>query len=283
VTTRRRSGVDVAAMLRLIDLTDYIVPHTIRSIAELGVADQLTAGPRPVEQIAKAVEADPVALLRALRALACNGVFTEGPEGTFGLTPLAELLRADHPYSMRANLAIDPAQLYAWADYHETMRTGAPAYPRVHGRPYPGGAGATDRVEREALATVFPADGIVTVEATGDVPPGADTYLLHRTLWTLPDSAAVELLARVRAALPVTGRVLVFEPVHTPGEAPGLAALHDLFLLVFTGGKVRTHAELAELFAAADLRCAATYPTTFFPIVEAVPCEAARAEGIPCR
>jgi hypothetical protein len=132
----RRSGVDVAAMLRLIDLTDYIVPHTIRSAAELGIADALAGGPRTVAEIAIAVRAEPAALLRALRALACNGIFTELPDGRFGLTELARLLATDHPYSVRGMLPLMPAELYAWAGLHETMRTGQPAFPRVHGKPW---------------------------------------------------------------------------------------------------------------------------------------------------
>lgn len=166
----RRSGVDVAAMLRLIDLTDYIVPHTIRSAAELGLADALADGPRTVAELAEVVGADEGALLRALRALACNGIFTELPDGRFGLTELAQPLRTDHAYSVRGLLPLMPAELYAWAGFHETMRTGRPAFPSVHGNPfyawlsghpedrarYDAGQRALGRLELRAAVRAYP-------------------------------------------------------------------------------------------------------------------------------
>src|SRR4051794_13394982 len=91
----------VETINRLQELADYSVPLVIRVICDLGVADQLATGPRPVAAVAEAVGAHPGALARALRALACRGVFTEVRPGEFGLTPLSELLRSDHPLSLR--------------------------------------------------------------------------------------------------------------------------------------------------------------------------------------
>src|SRR4029453_13528439 len=49
----RGTAVDMPAMLRLIELTDYIVAHTIRAVAELRVADHLADGPRNVADLAE--------------------------------------------------------------------------------------------------------------------------------------------------------------------------------------------------------------------------------------
>jgi hypothetical protein len=61
-------------------------------VAELGVADALAAGPRPVAEVAKEVGSDSDTLHRLLRALASDGVFAEETSGVFGNTQASELL-----------------------------------------------------------------------------------------------------------------------------------------------------------------------------------------------
>jgi O-methyltransferase len=65
--------------------------------ADLGIADLLADGPRPVAELAKeaGVDADP--LHRILRALASDGVFEENEPGVFRNTDASELLRRDQP------------------------------------------------------------------------------------------------------------------------------------------------------------------------------------------
>jgi hypothetical protein len=69
--------------------------------ADLGIADALAAGPRPVAELAEETGADPDTLNRILRALASDGVFTEDAPGVFRNTEASELLRADHPNRWR--------------------------------------------------------------------------------------------------------------------------------------------------------------------------------------
>jgi precorrin-6B methylase 2 len=126
--------IDLRAFSRLTELADYFVPFTIRAVAALGVADELAAGPRTVQQLAAATAVDARSLRRALRALACKGIFTESDDGQFALTPLAELLRADHPLSLRDAYHLMPADVAAWADIEYSLRTGLPAFDHVHGQ-----------------------------------------------------------------------------------------------------------------------------------------------------
>jgi predicted O-methyltransferase YrrM len=121
---------------RLVELGDYIVPITLRVIADLGVADHLTDGPRPVQELAEATGTDAPSLARALRALACKGVFTETTAGSFGLTPMAELLRSEHPVSFRGMLTMLPFDLAALTHLEYSLRTGRPAFEEVHGQSY---------------------------------------------------------------------------------------------------------------------------------------------------
>lgn len=131
--TRRRPRIDVPAILRLMEVGDYLLPYTIRAVCLLGVADHLTQGPRPVAELARAVGADEPALTKALRYLATRDLFAEVAPGEFGLTPMADLLRADHPYSARDIFLSPVACTRAMEGLDHTLRTGEGAFDAVHG------------------------------------------------------------------------------------------------------------------------------------------------------
>jgi hypothetical protein len=61
-------------------------------VADLGIADALAAGPRPIVALAAGVGADADTLRRFLRALASDGVFAEDEPGVFRNTASSELL-----------------------------------------------------------------------------------------------------------------------------------------------------------------------------------------------
>ena len=67
--------------------------RTLALVADLRVADALAGGPRPIEELAREVGADPGTLHRLLRALASDGVFAEGEPGVFRNTEASEVLR----------------------------------------------------------------------------------------------------------------------------------------------------------------------------------------------
>lgn len=127
---------DLAAYVRLTELADYIVPFGVRVVSDLGVADHLTAGPRTADELAALTGAHADSLRRVLRALAARGIFAEGDDGRFALTPLAEPLRADHPLSLRDAYPLLADEVVAWAHADHSVRTGEPAFDRVHGQPY---------------------------------------------------------------------------------------------------------------------------------------------------
>ena len=68
-------------------------------VADLGVADVLARGPRPVTELAAETGADTKTLHRIMRALASEGVFFEEEPGVFRNTDASELLRRDQPSS----------------------------------------------------------------------------------------------------------------------------------------------------------------------------------------
>ncbi|WP_264033884.1 methyltransferase family protein [Mycobacterium interjectum] len=77
------------------------VSQGITAAADLRVADALSAGPLPIDELAATVGADPDALGRLLRALIGQGIFARRDDGRYELTPMAELLRSDAPVSVR--------------------------------------------------------------------------------------------------------------------------------------------------------------------------------------
>lgn len=109
--------------------------HLLYSVAEMGVADQLVAGPLPVDEIAKRVDAHPGTLYRAMRAIASRGVFTEVAPNTFALNTMAETLRSDIPGSLRDHFRYEgqSALQQAYAALGHSIRTGQSAFEHVHG------------------------------------------------------------------------------------------------------------------------------------------------------
>jgi hypothetical protein len=123
-------------MTRLQELADYTVPITLRAVCDLGIADLLADGPREVGDLAARTGCDADALRRALRALACRGIFSETAPGTFASTRLAQLLRSDHPLSMRDAYPLLPADLTAWAHIDQALITGGGTFEPQHGQHY---------------------------------------------------------------------------------------------------------------------------------------------------
>ena len=82
-------------------LTNAVVPSTcLHVVAELGVADHIAELPVDASELASRCGVDADALERVLRLLSDHGVFERAEEG-FRHSPASELLRTDHPMSMR--------------------------------------------------------------------------------------------------------------------------------------------------------------------------------------
>jgi hypothetical protein len=111
------------------------ISHAVRTMAVLGLADHLAAGPRTVDELAATTGAHGPTLGRFLRTIAGLGLCATAEDGRVRLTPLGELLRADAPDSMRPYaLAItSPAFQRAWDELPEAVRAGEATFPRANG------------------------------------------------------------------------------------------------------------------------------------------------------
>jgi O-methyltransferase domain/Dimerisation domain len=118
-------------------ITGYCVSQAIYVAAELCVADLLAAGPRSAEDLATDLRVHDRSLYRLLRTLASMGIFAEGTDGRFSLTPMAELLRTDTPSSQRATIQMMVGQFYdAWGGLIDSVRTGRPAFESCQGQSF---------------------------------------------------------------------------------------------------------------------------------------------------
>jgi SAM-dependent methyltransferase len=114
----------------------YEVAQALYAATRLGIADLLADGPRGVEALARESGAHAPSLYRLLRALASLEVYAEESVGRFRITPLAELLRADVPSSMRAViLNLGGFGYRIWGDLLYSVQTGENAFEHVFGMP----------------------------------------------------------------------------------------------------------------------------------------------------
>lgn len=123
---------DIATQL-LVMASGARLTQMLHVAAELGVADQLTddaaSAGCSVEELAAACRAHPDTLFRLLRGLASVGVFTETSPRTFALSPLAQLLRSDHQYSLRQCVRMVGEEHYLSLDgLLQSVRTGMPCF-----------------------------------------------------------------------------------------------------------------------------------------------------------
>jgi SAM-dependent methyltransferase len=131
VTTRR---IDAGAIFKLLELGDYLLPYTIRAVCLLSVPDALAGGARPMAELAAATGTHEPTLRKTIEYLATREVFALTADGEVALTPLSDLLRADHPYSARDIFLSPVACTRAMEGLDEAIRSGGPAFDVVHGR-----------------------------------------------------------------------------------------------------------------------------------------------------
>jgi hypothetical protein len=103
------------------------------------------------------------------------------------------------------------------------------------------------------------------------VPAGGDLYILKYILHNWDDERCVAILSNIRTAMGRKARVLVADPVISPGNGQEWAKLLDIQMMVSVKGAERTKAEFAVLFKKAGLKLKRVTPTPSpLSVVEAV-------------
>ncbi len=274
----------------------YVMSSALWVAAELGVADLLANGARPVAELASQTATNEDALYRVLRLLAMAGIFTETQPRHFGLTPPAELLSSKARRSLRDTVLwlADPFHFRIAGDLLHSVKTGQPTVEHVTGKPafeyFP-----TDQVENERFnnaMTNLSAMAIPTVLEVYDFSPfstvvdvaGGHGYLLCEILRKYPKlrgvlvdldhvvSGGQKRMGHCRRALhgKPNGRLILLEMVVPPGDQPHPVKVIDIEMLFFPGGRERTEGEYRELLAKAGFRLTRIIPTKSpFSVIEA--------------
>lgn len=117
-------------------VSDLCTPWCVHVVATLRIADHIAAGNTGIADLAAASGSNSDSLHRVLRHLVGNGLFEEPAPGQFALN---EPARALLDSSARWGLDLDSfggRMAYAWGSLLTAVRTGAPAYHTVFGRPF---------------------------------------------------------------------------------------------------------------------------------------------------
>ena len=133
------------------------------------------------------------------------------------------------------------------------------------------------KLAQEYLSEQSVADRCELVEGDffSSIPGGGDVYVLKSVLHDWDDDRCVDILRNCRAAMDEGARVVIVELIlreRMTASAPLLsAALLDLIMLAYAGGRERTEAEFVQLLDHAGLRLASTTALTAGPhLLEAV-------------
>ena len=111
--------------------------YSLSGVARLGVADHMNGKPQPVEEIAAKAGAHAPSLYRVMRMLASFGVFKEGPQHHFALTPVGGLLKTGVPGSLRymAMMFGEEFSTRAYEHIAECLRSGGDGVTEAYGKP----------------------------------------------------------------------------------------------------------------------------------------------------
>ncbi len=115
--------------------TGHWTTQAIFVAAKLGIADLLANGPKSSADLAQSVGADARSVYRLLRALSSSGIFAQGADGRFELTPMAECLRSNVPGSMRAWALLmgETSGFQPWGELLHSVKTGETAFDHING------------------------------------------------------------------------------------------------------------------------------------------------------
>jgi hypothetical protein len=127
------TGHSAQKLLQLINA--YRVSQATHVVATLRIPDHLRGGPLTCDELAHLTNSHAATLYRLMRAIAAAGIFHEGSDRRFALSPLGEGLRTDIAGSCAAwaQFVARPPLWRAWDHLLQSVRSGSNAFREVHG------------------------------------------------------------------------------------------------------------------------------------------------------
>jgi len=202
-----------AALGKLMQVTNaFLVSRCLYVAAEIGVADHINDAPQTSEALAKVTGSNAGALHRVLRVLASHGIF-EDKDGSWAHTEMSQLLRSDHPASMRDYIRMIGMPVFwrAWEHIEHSVRTGETGFKKIH----PGGA-FPYLAEHPHESSLF--NAAMTAKSHGDIAAVLPAYDFAQFA-TIADIAGGRghLLRAILKQYPNT-RGILFDQPHVVAE-----------------------------------------------------------------
>ena len=138
---------------------------------KLGVFDVLAGNPRSAASVGSELDVDAGMAYRLMRALGSLGLLNEESMRTFSLTPMGELLRRDHPHTLRGMTLLEegPEHYAAWRHLPDLIKEGKQdGFVREFGQPvfeYPVQNAGYGEVFNEAMSSYSSIDNSLVLEA----------------------------------------------------------------------------------------------------------------------
>jgi hypothetical protein len=201
-----------AAMRQLIG--GAVRTQAIYVAAKLGIADQLSLGPRSAEELAERVQAHASTLQRLMRFLVVAGVFIEQEDGRFAINRAAEYLQTAHPRSLRPSaIRAGEGMWNVSARLLDAVTTGRTPHVDVHGTTFFERVGGRDLGARMSSSSAGLAEAFAALLGDArrvvDVGGGSGAVLV-RLLQSMPHLHGVlvdreEMIATARVQIETAG------------------------------------------------------------------------------
>ena len=130
--TKSEPAPDFMTFMRLL-WPGALTVQAIYTVARLEIADHLATGPKSLGELHASTSANKKTLERLLQALTSIGMFSKDDGGKFQNTALSELLRKDHPGSMRP-WALMLGASFVWkpmGELHDAVVTGTASFNQI--------------------------------------------------------------------------------------------------------------------------------------------------------
>ena len=97
------------------------------------------------------------------------------------------------------------------------------------------------------------------------VPAGGDLYILKNIMHDWSDPDAIRILITCRLAMAKQARLLIIEHLVGAPNERSAGKIGDVLMMVRTGGRNRSIADLSQLLTAAGFQVPVAHPTTAGP------------------
>jgi hypothetical protein len=187
----------------------------IHLAATLRLPDHMAEGPRGVEELAAATGTHAPALHRIMRTMAAMGVFSEGQDHRFSLTPLGAALKSGTPSHATALTLAGEFTTRSLDHLLFSAQTGTTAFPKAFGKPL-----FDWLAEHPVEASLF---NDTMVGFHGEEPPAVAKAYDFSAFGTIADigGSTGNLLATILSAYPGP-RGILCDLAHVIRDAPAL-------------------------------------------------------------